>query len=61
MGRIGRDAAAGDEPVEQHPDRSQVLLDRRLLVIFLQAFDIGCEMERFEIIECSELVLIAPA
>ena len=28
---LGRQHAPGDQPIEQHPDASQVLLDRRLL------------------------------
>ena len=31
MRRIGGDDLAGDQPVEQHADRGEVLLDRRLL------------------------------
>ena len=31
MRRVGGDDLAGDQPVEQHADRRQVLLDRRLL------------------------------
>jgi hypothetical protein len=31
MRRIDRDDLAGDQPVEQHADRGEVLLDRRLL------------------------------
>ena len=37
MGRVGRDDLSGDQPVEQHADGGQVLLDRRLLEIFRPA------------------------
>ncbi len=41
MRRIGRDDLAGDQPVEQHANGRQVLLDGRLLEILAQRLDIG--------------------
>ena len=49
MRRIGRDDLAGDEPVEQHADRGEVLLDGRLLEAFPEATDIGRDMHRLDI------------
>ena len=49
MGRIGRDDLAGDQPVEQHADRGEVLLDRRLLEILGHRLDIGGDMQRLDI------------
>lgn len=37
MRRIGRDDLAGDEPVEQHTDGREVLLDGRLLEVLAEA------------------------
>ena len=37
MRRVGGDDLAGDQPVEQHADGGEVLLDRRLLEILAQA------------------------
>jgi hypothetical protein len=41
MRRIGRDHLAGDEPVEQHADRGEVLLDGRRAVAATENLDIG--------------------
>jgi hypothetical protein len=39
VGRIGGDDLAGDQPVEQHADSGEVLLDRRLLEILAERLD----------------------
>ncbi len=61
MGRIGRDHLARHEPVKQHADRGEVLLDGRLLEFFPQASDIGCYMHRFDVGQLGDVVTpIAP-
>ena len=60
MGRIGRDDLTSDEPVEQHPYRGEVLLDRRLLEILGQRLDIGGDMQRLDIGDFADGVLVAP-
>ena len=60
MGRIGRDDLAGDQPVEQHAYRGEVLLDRRLLKILAERLDIGGDMQRLDIGDFADLVLVAP-
>ena len=39
---------ADDEPVEQHADRSKVLLDGRLLKILAERADVGRDMHRLD-------------
>ena len=41
MRRIGCEDLAGDDPVEQHADGREVLLDGRLLEVLAEAADIG--------------------
>ena len=60
MGRIGGDDLAGDQPVEQHADGGEVLLDRRLLEILAKRLDIGGDMQRLDIGDFADLVLVAP-
>ncbi len=60
MRRIGRDDLADDEPVEQHADGGEMLLDRRLLEILPKGLDIGGDVQRLDIGEVADLVMIAP-
>jgi len=60
VGRIGGDHLAGDQPVEQHPDRGQVLLDRWFGHAALELLDIGGHVQRLEIVQAAELVVFAP-
>ena len=60
MGRIGGDDLAGDQPVEQHPDGGEVLLDRRLLEILAERLDIGGDVQRLDIGNLADLVVVAP-
>jgi hypothetical protein len=60
MGRVGGDDLAGDQPVEQLADRSEVLLDRRLLEGFAERFDVVRNVERFDLGELADLVTITP-
>ena len=60
MRRIGRDDLAGDQPVEQHADGGQVLLDRRLLKILAERLDIGGDVQRLDIGDLADMVLVAP-
>jgi hypothetical protein len=48
VGRVGGDDLAGDQPVEQHSDGGEVLLDRRLFKILAERLDIGGDMERLD-------------
>jgi len=60
MGGVGGHDLAGDQPVEQHADGCQVLLDRRFLEILAKRLDIGRHMQRLDIGELAELVMLAP-
>ena len=60
MRRIGRDDLAGDQPVEQHANGGEVLLDRRLLEVLAERLDIGGDMQRLDIGDLADLVLVAP-
>jgi hypothetical protein len=68
---VDRDHLADHQPVEQHADRGKVLLDGRpgsfaLLDRrfagrrYLQRFDIGRDMERLDIGEIADSVLVKP-
>src|SRR3954447_21100537 len=60
-GRGGnRDYLAGDQPVEEMPDRGQMLFRRRLRHRLLQALDVGRDVYRFDIDEAADLMLVAP-
>lgn len=50
--------AFGD--VKQHPDTSQMQLDEWWRQPLLQAFDIGRDMDRFDIAELVQRVCVAP-
>ena len=41
LATIGGDDLAGDQPIDQHADGGQVLLDRRLLKVLTERFDVG--------------------
>jgi hypothetical protein len=71
MGRVDCQDLADDKPVEQHADRSQVLLDGRpgrgalfhcgiAGVGHLQRLDIRSDMERLDIDEPADAVLLEP-
>lgn len=45
-GRVERQHAAGRQPVEHHPDRSQALLDRWGAVAPSQLLDVGGDIDR---------------
>ena len=60
MGRIGGDDLAGDQPVEQHADGGEVLLDRRLFKILAERLDIRGDMQRLDIGDLADLVPVAP-
>jgi hypothetical protein len=58
---VGGDDLAGDQPVEQHADGSQMLLDRRLRHGVLQVLDIGRYMQRFDVGDAANAMAVAPA
>ena len=60
VGRVGGDDLAGDQPVEQHADGGQVLLDRRLLEILAERLDVGGDVQRLDVGELADLVVLAP-
>jgi hypothetical protein len=60
LATIGGDDLAGDQPIDQHADGGQVLLDRRLLKILAERLDIGGDVERLDVGELAEFVAIAP-
>src|SRR3954466_12191349 len=50
-----------DQPVEQHPDRRQMLLDSRLGGRVLQRLDIGGDVDRLDIEKLDNAVFPKPA
>jgi 2,4-dienoyl-CoA reductase-like NADH-dependent reductase (Old Yellow Enzyme family) len=49
LATIGGDDLAGDQPIDQHADGGQVLIDRRLLKILTERFDVGGDMQRLDV------------
>jgi hypothetical protein len=60
MRGVGCDNLAGDQPVEQHADGSQVLLHRGLLKVLAERLDIGGDVQRLDVGELAELMMLAP-
>jgi hypothetical protein len=60
MGRIDVDDMPGDEPVQQHAERSQVLLDGRRRHLGLQVLNESGNMERLDAGKLVEVSLSAP-
>jgi hypothetical protein len=60
MGRIDVDHMPGDEPVEQHAERGQVLLDGRRRHLGLQVLNESGNMERLDDGKLVEVSLSAP-
>ena len=58
--RIGRHDLAGDQPVEEHADTGQVLLDRGRRPFRLQGLDVGGDMHRLHILQPAKTALLAP-
>jgi hypothetical protein len=54
--RVGGDDLARHQPVEQHADRGEVLLDRRLLEILPKTLDIGGDVQRLDVGDLANLV-----
>ncbi len=61
MGGVGLDSVAGDEPVEEHVDPSQVLLDGRLGVGGLEVLDEGGDHYRLDGPEVGDAAVLTPA
>ncbi len=60
MRRIDRDDLADDEPVKHHADRREMLLDGRLLEILAMRLDRGGDVQRLDIGDFADLVMVAP-
>src|SRR5665213_1689868 len=58
--RVGGDDLTGDQPVEQHAYGGEVLLHRWLFEAALHRFDVGRDVQRLDIGELADLVLVAP-
>ena len=60
VGRVHLDDVAGHQPVEQHPQRRQVLLHRRRRELALQLLDECRDVERLHVGELVQAVSLAP-
>ena len=60
MGRISVDNMSRHQPVEEHANRGQVLLDRRRREFVLQVVDEGGDMERLDLGELVNFFGCAP-
>jgi hypothetical protein len=60
MSGIGGDDLAGDQPVEQHADGGEELFHGRLLEAALHRFDVGGDVQRLDVGELAEPVMLAP-
>jgi hypothetical protein len=60
VGGIGGDNLPGHQPVEQHAQCRQELLDRRRRKFALQILDEHSDMERFHVDQFADAVRIAP-
>jgi hypothetical protein len=58
--RVGGEDLADDQPVEEHADRRQMLLHRRLRHRGLELFDIGGDEQRLDADELVDAVLLEP-
>ncbi len=58
--RVHLEDVAGHQPVEQHPQRRQMLLDRRRREAALQILDEGGDVERLDVGELGQAVRLAP-
>ena len=61
VGRVDVDDLAGDQPVEEHADGGELLLDRRLGVVLLELLDIGGDQDRLDGFEVADAAVLAPA
>ena len=60
MGRVDFENLAGDEPVEEHPERGQVLFHRGRRHLPLQVLDEGGDMEGLDAGQLGQAVGFAP-
>jgi len=59
-GRVDGEHAAGDQPVEQHADGGEVLLDGRLFEIRPERLDVGGDVQRLDIGQLTNVMPLAP-
>ena len=60
VGRVHVENVARHQPVEQHPERRQVLLDGRRGELALQVLDEGGDVEGLDVGQTSDAVGVAP-
>src|SRR6266849_9108652 len=61
MRRVNRNHLAGHQPVEQHADTSEMLLDRGRLHPLAQALNVLSDVDRLDLIERADPARVAPA
>ena len=61
MCRVNRNYLAGDQPVEQHADTGEMLLDRGRFHPLAQALDLLSDVDRLDLIERADPAHVAPA
>src|SRR5712692_11717057 len=61
MRRVNRNDLAGDQPVEQHADTGEMLLDRGRFHPLAQALDVLSDVDRLDLIERADPAHVAPA
>jgi hypothetical protein len=60
MRRVNRSHLAGDQPVEQHADAGEMLLDRGSRHAPAELLDIGGDLDRLDFIKSANPVRLAP-
>lgn len=58
--RVDPHDMAGDQPVEQHADRRELLLDARRRVVLAQMLDIGGDVHRLDVGQPGDPMIVAP-
>jgi hypothetical protein len=58
---IRRHDLTGHQPVKEHPDTGQMLLDGRRGACALQLLDIGHDMNRLHVLQAANATCLAPA
>jgi len=61
MRRVKRQHLARHQPIKQHPDTGEMLLNGRRFAGGLQLFDIACHMHRPHVLDAHDAPALAPA